>query len=190
MNHINPAHCTEALVELMLGGIPVGRIGYPLHCRLRYFDLVSRRHFSAASAVASSVSVFQSRELVGQAFLLAEEFVSGTVPLETCYNSRVRVAPSSLSATIGGHINMPIAHRMRAGPGCRRTCPRSLRLWTPAPSPCSSSTPAQQSSRPWSCKGAVSQRLLTALRCAVVRSEMLASCAACTLARAVSLWCS
>lgn len=72
MNHINPAHCTEALVELMLGGIPVGRIGYPLHCRLRYFDLVSRRHFSAASAVASSVSVFQSRELVGQAFLLAE----------------------------------------------------------------------------------------------------------------------
>jgi len=43
MNHINPAHCTEALVELMCGGIPVGRIGYPLHCRLRYFDLDRRR---------------------------------------------------------------------------------------------------------------------------------------------------
>jgi hypothetical protein len=43
MNHINPAHCTEALVQLMLGGMPVGRIGYPLHCRLRYFDPDTRR---------------------------------------------------------------------------------------------------------------------------------------------------
>jgi hypothetical protein len=37
MNHINPA-ITETLTELMLGGLPTGRIGYPLHCRLRYFD--------------------------------------------------------------------------------------------------------------------------------------------------------
>eukprot|EP01052_Picozoa_sp_SAG31_P003557 SAG31_NODE_138_length_22877_cov_29.540917_14_plen_269_part_00 len=43
MNHINPAHCTGALVQCMLGGLPVGRIGHPLHCRLRYFDLQSRR---------------------------------------------------------------------------------------------------------------------------------------------------
>lgn len=28
---------------LLTGGIPVGRIGYPLHCRLRYFDLQARR---------------------------------------------------------------------------------------------------------------------------------------------------
>ena len=42
MNHINPAHCTDSLVELMLGGMPVGRIGYPLHCRVRYFDLQRR----------------------------------------------------------------------------------------------------------------------------------------------------
>ena len=37
MNHINPA-TTEALTQLMLGGLPTGRVGYPLHCRLRYFD--------------------------------------------------------------------------------------------------------------------------------------------------------
>jgi hypothetical protein len=37
MNHLNPA-CTERLTELMLGGLPTGRVGYPLHCRLRYFD--------------------------------------------------------------------------------------------------------------------------------------------------------
>ena len=41
-NRINPA-TTNALVQLMLGGIPVGRIGYPLHCRLRYFDPARRR---------------------------------------------------------------------------------------------------------------------------------------------------
>ncbi|MDE0078866.1 MAG: hypothetical protein OXO50_15205 [Caldilineaceae bacterium] len=37
MNHINPA-VTESLTRLMLGGIPTGRTGGPLHCRLRYFD--------------------------------------------------------------------------------------------------------------------------------------------------------
>ncbi len=41
-NLINPA-TTDALVRLMLGGLPVGRTGYPLHCRLRYFDPARRR---------------------------------------------------------------------------------------------------------------------------------------------------
>ena len=35
--HIYNVKSTDALVELMLGGIPVGRIGYPLHCRLVCF---------------------------------------------------------------------------------------------------------------------------------------------------------
>lgn len=42
MNHINPA-ITETLTQLMLGGIPTGRTGYPLHSRLRYFDPARRR---------------------------------------------------------------------------------------------------------------------------------------------------
>ena len=42
MNPINPA-VTEALVRLMLGGIPVGRSAHTLHCRLRYFDPEKRR---------------------------------------------------------------------------------------------------------------------------------------------------
>jgi hypothetical protein len=41
-NRMNPA-VTESLVELMLGGLPTGRNGYPLHCRLRYFDPARRR---------------------------------------------------------------------------------------------------------------------------------------------------
>ena len=42
MNSINPA-VTEALTQQMLGGLPTGRTGGPLHCRLRYFDPERRR---------------------------------------------------------------------------------------------------------------------------------------------------
>ncbi len=42
MNHINPA-TTDALIRLMLGGIPTGREGSPLNARLRYFDPARRR---------------------------------------------------------------------------------------------------------------------------------------------------
>ena len=42
MNHINPA-VTETLTQLMLGGLPTGRTGGPLHARLRYFDPNRRR---------------------------------------------------------------------------------------------------------------------------------------------------
>ncbi len=42
MNHINPA-VTENLTRLMLGGLPTGRTGGPLHARLRYFDPDQRR---------------------------------------------------------------------------------------------------------------------------------------------------
>ena len=42
MNHINPA-TIDALTQLMLGGLPTGRVGFPLHCRLRYFDPERRR---------------------------------------------------------------------------------------------------------------------------------------------------
>jgi len=41
-NYLNPA-VTETLTQLMLGGLPTGRDGYPLHCRLRYFDPIRRR---------------------------------------------------------------------------------------------------------------------------------------------------
>lgn len=41
-NDLNPA-ITETLTMLMLGGLPTGRVGYPLHCRLRYFDPDRRR---------------------------------------------------------------------------------------------------------------------------------------------------
>ena len=42
MNHINPAK-TQTLTQLMLGGLPTGRVGSPLYSRLRYFDPDRRR---------------------------------------------------------------------------------------------------------------------------------------------------
>ena len=42
MNHINPAK-TATLTQLMLGGLPTGRVGSPLYCRLRYFDPDNQR---------------------------------------------------------------------------------------------------------------------------------------------------
>ncbi|HKB40336.1 MAG TPA: hypothetical protein VKD72_28150, partial [Gemmataceae bacterium] len=38
----NPASVTS-LIELALGGIPPGRLGAILHCRVRYFDPIARR---------------------------------------------------------------------------------------------------------------------------------------------------
>ncbi len=53
MNEINPA-ITGTLTQLMLGGVPTGRVGFPLHCRLRYFD-PSRRRAGLPEGVAALV---------------------------------------------------------------------------------------------------------------------------------------
>jgi hypothetical protein len=62
MNHINPA-TTEALTQLMLGGIPTGRSGCPLHCRLRYFD-PARRRAGLPEDVGALVETMSADEVV------------------------------------------------------------------------------------------------------------------------------
>ncbi|MBT3604999.1 MAG: hypothetical protein HN521_18215 [Candidatus Latescibacteria bacterium] len=42
MNGINPAKI-DTLNQLMLGGLPTGRVGSPLYCHVRYFDPEKRR---------------------------------------------------------------------------------------------------------------------------------------------------
>lgn len=58
MNSINPA-VTDSLIRLMLGGLPVGRVGFPLHCRLRYFD-PARRRAGIPEDVAALVSAMDA----------------------------------------------------------------------------------------------------------------------------------
>lgn len=42
MNGTNPA-AVDALIRLMLGGMPTGHLGHPMHCRFRYFDPARQR---------------------------------------------------------------------------------------------------------------------------------------------------
>ena len=42
MNHLTPA-ITGGLTQLMLGGLPTGREGHPLHARIRFFDPLRQR---------------------------------------------------------------------------------------------------------------------------------------------------
>ena len=89
-NAINPA-TVGGLVQLMLGGLPTGRIGFPLHCRLRYFDPAGRRagvpEDVAALVEAMSddevtftlvnISRVQEREVVVQGGAYAEHGLGG-----------------------------------------------------------------------------------------------------------------
>lgn len=61
-NALNPA-TVENLVQLMLGGLPTGRAGYPLHCRLRYFD-PQRRRAGLPEDVAALVERLEAEEAV------------------------------------------------------------------------------------------------------------------------------
>ena len=86
MNHINPAK-TGALTQLMLGGLPTGRVGSPLYCRLRYFDADKRRagvpedvaalveNLSDTSVTVTVVNLnpIESKELVVQGGGYAEQ---------------------------------------------------------------------------------------------------------------------
>lgn len=58
MNGMNPA-VTETLTRLMLGGLPTGRLGFPLHCRLRYFD-PDRRRAGVPEGVAAMVETMDA----------------------------------------------------------------------------------------------------------------------------------
>jgi hypothetical protein len=58
---LNPA-LTDNLIHQMLGGLPTGRVGYPLHCRLRYFD-PARRRAGLPTDVAALVDSMRADEV-------------------------------------------------------------------------------------------------------------------------------
>jgi len=117
MNAMNPA-VTETLTRLMLGGLPTGRIGFPLHCRVRYFD-PARRRAGVPEDVAAlvekltddettltlvNISPTQAREVLVQGGAYAEHQVLSastdgqTLPVNApCFT--VRLAPGA-----GGRI--------------------------------------------------------------------------------------
>ncbi|NKB69798.1 MAG: hypothetical protein GKR89_22225 [Candidatus Latescibacteria bacterium] len=128
MNPINPA-VVDSLNQLMLGGLTTGRTGFPLHCRLRYFD-PERRRAGMPPAVAAlvdgmgpdHVSVqlvnldpLQERVLVVQGGAYAEHQLlsiddgSGPTPVDGAHFT-ARLAPGSgarLNIKMDRYANRP-----------------------------------------------------------------------------------
>ena len=128
MNPINPA-VVDSLNQLMLGGLATGRTGFPLHCRLRYFDPERRRAGMPPDVAAlvdgmgpDHVSVqlvnldpLQERTLVVQGGAYAEHQLlgvddgTGEAPLDATHCT-VRLAPSSgsrLTIKMARYANRP-----------------------------------------------------------------------------------
>lgn len=128
MNHINPAK-TGTLTQLMLGGLPTGRVGSPLYCRLRYFDparqragipddvaaLVEKISDEEVTLTLVNVNQIQPRTVIVQGGGYAEhEFAKVTledqvteIASSTC---SIQLAPgcgAQLQFTVKRHANQP-----------------------------------------------------------------------------------
>ena len=128
MNSTNPA-TTETLTQLMLGGLPTGRVGFPLHCRLRYFDpdqgragtppdvaaLVEGMTDDAATVSLVNINPHQERTVIVQGGAYAEhQFQTVSIDDQTVSvdNSafKVRLAPgcgSRLKIEMKRYANSP-----------------------------------------------------------------------------------
>ena len=120
MNGTNPAE-VDALIRLMLGGMPTGHFGHPLHCRFRYFDparvrpgmpedvaaLVEELHDDSAVVTLVNTNQVSSRTVIVQGGAYGEHQIlevddgsgstpvdgaSFTVTLDPGCGSRLRVA--------------------------------------------------------------------------------------------------
>ena len=128
MNGLQPA-ITGALTELMLGGLPTGREGHPLHARLRYFDperrragvpedvaaLVTRMTDTETSVTLVNVNQVEARTVVVQGGAYGEHRIvtahadGGMVDVEGS-SFAVRLAPGSgaeVTLAMSRYANQP-----------------------------------------------------------------------------------
>ncbi len=128
MNHLVPA-VTGSLTQLMLGGLPTGREGYPLHARVRYFDpegrragvpedvaaLVTRMSATETDVTLVNISQVESRTVVVQGGGYGEHQIASAVAngrtLDVDASSYIiRLAPGSgvnLTLTMRRYANNP-----------------------------------------------------------------------------------
>jgi hypothetical protein len=113
MNRLNPA-VTDPLIELMLGGLPTGRVGYPLHCRLRYFD-PARARAGLPEDVAALVSGMTAGQVTVTLVNLSPVHERAVVVQGGAYGEH-----QLMSVTVGGQT-IPAdrsALAVRLAPGC------------------------------------------------------------------------
>ena len=114
MNHINPAK-TATLTQLMLGGLPTGRVGSPLYCRLRYFDPVRQR-----AGVPEDVAALIEK-LSDEAVTLTLVNVNQIEPRTVVVQGGGYAEHEVTSVTLAGQEEVEIgrsAFSIRLAPGC------------------------------------------------------------------------
>jgi hypothetical protein len=114
MNGINPAK-TGTLTQLMLGGLPTGRVGSPLYCRLRYFD-PERRRAGVPEDVAALVEKF-SDNAVKVTLVNVNQIEPRTVVVQCGGYAEHEITNVALDG--GGSTEVGAsAFSVRLGPGC------------------------------------------------------------------------
>ncbi len=129
MNHINPAK-TGTLTQLMLGGLPTGRVGSPLYCHLRYFDparqraglpddvaaLVEKISDEAVTLILVNINQIEARTVIVQSGAYAEHDIvkiSLADQVTEIANSAcsIQLAPgcgAQLRFTLKRYVNQPV----------------------------------------------------------------------------------
>lgn len=105
---------TDNLIQLMLGGLPTGRVGYPLHCRLRYFDPDGRRA-GLPEDVGALVDTITDDE-VGVTLLNLNPSTAKTVMVQGG-----AYAEHQITAVVANGQTKPVNHShfvVRLAPGC------------------------------------------------------------------------
>ena len=128
-NGINPA-AVDALIQLMLGGMPTEHFGHPLHCRFRYFDpsrnrpgmpedvaaLVEELHDDSATVTLVNTNQVSSRTVIVQGGAYGEHQI-------------VEVKDGSESTPVDAASFM-----VRLEPGCGRTLCVAMKRYANRPS--------------------------------------------------------
>ncbi len=121
MNRFNPAK-TEALTATMLGGLPTGRIGYPLHCQVRYFDPEQRRAGLPADVASLVHRMEQDRIEVELVNLHQSQSRSVVLQLGAYAEHRIVQAQDGQRTVDPGHVtgdNSALEVHLAAGCGGR-----------------------------------------------------------------------
>ncbi len=105
---------TDTLIQLMLGGLPTGRVGYPLHCRLRYFD--PARHRAGLPEDVGALVDSMSDDEVNVTLLNLNPVAEKTVIVQGG-----AYAEHQITGVVSNGQTMPVNHShfvVRLAPGC------------------------------------------------------------------------
>lgn len=115
-NELNPATVT-ALIHLMLGGLPTGRAGYPLHCRLRYFD-PERRRAGIPEEVAALVEAMTEDEVTVTLVNIGQT-AARTVVVQGGAYAEHQIVSAALGAEVTPVDHPHLTVRLAPGAGAR-----------------------------------------------------------------------